>query len=371
MNPKQEITDLTICRAIFAAWVFTYHVDLYLNFSAWLGPFADLIRHGYLGVDGFFILSGIVLARVHPEIAGKAPYQITPKFEPPSFKIMLRFWGKRLARIYPVHLVTIIILAVLVLAGLAHGWVPRDPARFSLSSLVQNLLLIQGWGGADQGTWNYPSWSISTEWAGYLIFPICWYMLAYSIPIVSTQVAIAGFTFLGLLFVVNHHSFNLAFSLGLFRFVPEFLIGMASVRFAHMSADITPFRTGSLALGTCLMLGGAAGGIDLLAVMGIWSVLYAFLMQADGKWPPMLGNRPLLRGFGQLSYAFYMSFSIPELLLSQWFRHQGWAPADHGLIFAAGMLGGTFALAVFLHFAVETPSRRAADHWLALLPKSN
>ena len=57
MIMKQEITDLTIARAIFAAWVFIYHVDLYLNFSAWLGPFAGLIRHGYMGVDGFFILS--------------------------------------------------------------------------------------------------------------------------------------------------------------------------------------------------------------------------------------------------------------------------------------------------------------------------
>ena len=69
-----------------------------VDFSAWLGPFSGLIRHGYLGVDGFFILSGLILARVHPELSRSA-------------KGAFKFWGKRLARIYPVHLATLLILA--------------------------------------------------------------------------------------------------------------------------------------------------------------------------------------------------------------------------------------------------------------------
>src|SRR5579862_2678762 len=122
MNTKQELTDLTTCRAVFALWVFIYHVDLHLDFSRFLGPAADLIRHGYLGVDGFFILSGLILARVHPEFIGDLKYYETgrhdPKFRLPSIPTLGRFWGKRLARIYPVHLASIIILAILVGAGM-------------------------------------------------------------------------------------------------------------------------------------------------------------------------------------------------------------------------------------------------------------
>ncbi|MDD2704779.1 MAG: acyltransferase [Acidocella sp.] len=365
MNAKQEITDLTICRAVFAAWVFTYHVDLYLNFSAWLGPFADLIRHGYLGVDGFFILSGLILARVHPEVAGKAARMLFPPFELPSFKTMLLFWGKRLARIYPVHLATMLILGALVLAGLAHGWAPRDPGRFDVSSFLQNLFLVQGWGGADQGTWNYPSWSVSTEWAGYLLFPICWYLLSYFIPLVAIQVAIVGFVAMGLIFVVHGDNLNLTFSLGLVRFFPEFLIGICTARVVHLYADFQMLRRGSFILGLVLSIASVAFGVDFAAVLGIWLVLFAFLMQADADCPPMLGQRPLLRRFGILSYSFYMSFAVSELLLSQWFRRENWPPASHGILFAGGMLGITVILAIFLHFAVETPCRRIADRWLA------
>ncbi|HQT46932.1 MAG: hypothetical protein B7X08_07315, partial [Acidocella sp. 20-63-7] len=114
MNPKQDITDLTVCRAFFVAWVFVYHVDLYLHFSAWLGPFAGLIRRGYLGVDGFFILSGLILARVHPEISAKVQWQgMSIKARPLSLTSTLKFWGKRLARIYPVHFATLALFAII------------------------------------------------------------------------------------------------------------------------------------------------------------------------------------------------------------------------------------------------------------------
>ena len=78
-------------------------------------------------------------------------------------------------------------------------------------------------------------------------------------------------------------------------------------------------------------------------MLGLWLVLFAFTMQADAERPAMLGRAPVLRWLGQLSYAFYMSFAVSELLVTQWFRHQGWAPASHGLLFAAAMLAITFA----------------------------
>lgn len=368
MNMKQELTDLTICRAVFALWVFIYHVDLYLDFSRYLGPAADLIRHGYLGVDGFFILSGLIMARVHTEFIGNRTNYETgktdPKFVAFTWPMLRRFWGKRLARIYPLHLVTIIILALLVGAAALCGWAPHEAGRFSLSSLLQNLLLVHGWGGLNHGTWNYPSWAISTEWAGYLVFPFVWCALCYQSQLVGMQILIASMAALGLVFMFNDQSLNMTFSSGLLRFFPEFIIGMATTRIVSAWADIALARRACLVAGCILGLLGAARGIDLAAALGLWFLLFAFLMQADTGLPALLGQRSALLWFGRRSYAFYMSFAIAELLVSQYFQHNGWAPKAHGWIFAAGMLTITMALTVSLYTWVEVPCRRLADRRL-------
>jgi len=365
MNQKSEITDLTICRAFFAAWVFTYHVDLYVRFSDWLGPFSGLIRRGYLGVDGFFILSGMILAQVHPELTARVrivSVQVGTQVGPLRGRDALIFWARRLARIYPVHLAVLLILGLAFTAGTAQGLVPRDPARFSVSGLWQNLLLVQGWGFTNQGAWNYPSWSVSTEWAGYLLFPLLWFGLTYLEQYVAPQIILVGFVVIG--FIMNwHHGLNLTFAQGLIRFFPEFIIGMSTTRSIVYVADSLALRRVAFAGGIGLTLIFTAAGVDLPAVFGIWLLLTACLMQADAHCPPWF-RAPALRWFGQLSYAFYMSFAFAELLTTQWFRHQGWAPASHGLIFSGSMLLITFLVAWVLHVCVEVPCRRGADRWL-------
>jgi peptidoglycan/LPS O-acetylase OafA/YrhL len=125
-------------------------------------------------------------------------------------------------------------------------------------------------------------------------------------------------------------------------------------------------RRVSLIAGFIVAIFSAAVGCDLAAVFGIWLILWAFLMQADADQPAVFGLRPVLNWLGRRSYAFYMSFAIAELLMSQYFQHSGWTPKSHALLFAAGMLAITLALAVCLYAVVETPCRRMADRWLAI-----
>jgi peptidoglycan/LPS O-acetylase OafA/YrhL len=51
--------------------------------------------------------------------------------------------------------------------------------------------------------------------------------------------------------------------------------------------------------------------------------------------------------------------------MSQYFRHHGWVPARHSLIFALGMLSITMILTIVLFMTVETPCRRLSDRWFA------
>jgi len=353
MNPRSEITDLTIIRALFAGWVFAYHIDLHAQFSGYLGPFAGLIRHGYLGVDGFFILSGLILARTYPELAT-------------NLGGSWRFWGRRLARIYPVHLAVIVILAVLVTTGLALGYAPRDAQRFTVAGLAANLLLLQGWGVGPQLSWNYPSWSVSTEWAGYLAFPFLWMYFGTWRTIIPGQILALCFPVLGLIaYEFGGDSLNLTYAAALLRFFPEFIIGITTMRLVPLNADIMPSRV--LAWVALVLLALLAGllDFDILDIIALWLLLAALTMRAEADWPPVFGSPAILIFLGRLSYSFYMSFGTVELILAQFFRHQGVDPAAEKLVYAAAMIVLTLALAVILHNLVEVPARRFADKWLA------
>ncbi|MBU6450091.1 MAG: acyltransferase [Rhodospirillales bacterium] len=368
MSQKPDITDLTICRAAFAAWVFIYHVDLHLHFSQVLGGLSVLITHGYMGVDGFFILSGLVLLHTHREFDAVEHGPLRTEFRWATQGGVLRFYAKRLVRIYPVHLATIFILLALVGGSVALGMPPHSPQRFGLATLVENLFLVQGWGADHFGAWNYPAWSVSTEWAGYLLFPLFALILTYFIRDVSVQVIIAIFPILGVIYFFSGHSLNLAFGAGLIRFFPEFIAGMAAWRITSSIADYTFARRIFLWIGVMLLLGGAVLGVDLVTVIGLWSLIFAFYLQADSERPPLLGRRPVLHFLGLLSYCFYMSFAIAELLTVRAFQHFGWQPTGQKLIFAAMMTALTFILAILLRGFVEQPCRRAANRWLQVAP---
>ena len=118
----------------------------------------------------------------------------------------------------------------------------------------------------------------------------------------------------------------------------------------------------ALAVGVLFIF--ASAGFDVLTVAGLWLLLFSLTAHADAERPTLIGNIRVLRWLGLLSYAFYMSFALAELLLSQIFRREGWTPASHSLVFATGMLTVTFFVAVILHVTVEVPCRRAADRWL-------
>lgn len=114
-------------------------------------------------VDLFFIFSGFV---------------IVAAFEKPlreGYSIR-RFLIERVGRLYPIHFVVLVLFVVtevaLSWAVLHFGLADRQPFTgiYSVSSIFTNLLLVHSWGFESLTTWNYPSWSLSTEWAAYLFF---------------------------------------------------------------------------------------------------------------------------------------------------------------------------------------------------------
>src|SRR5262245_21034494 len=99
-----EIVSLTALRGVLASWVVVYH---YWNDVLALFPVAEPLtpaaRWGHMAVPAFFMLSGFVLA-----------YTYTDKFRTLSRRRVDSFIGRRLARVYPVHLATLLVVAAMV-----------------------------------------------------------------------------------------------------------------------------------------------------------------------------------------------------------------------------------------------------------------
>ena len=152
-----QIPALTSVRGLAAWWVVFFH------FKYFLGPYLPkwsmaFISRGELAVDLFFCLSGFVLYLNYH----KLPLEPRPA---------LRFYVKRVARIYPLHLLFLLAYCGLGASVLLFSSVRTLDSRYGAGSFLANLLLVHDWGILSTLSWNIPSWSISAEFAAYLMFP--------------------------------------------------------------------------------------------------------------------------------------------------------------------------------------------------------
>ena len=180
LRPTHPIRGLTAVRGVAAWWVVLFHFREALPAGV-PRPVMAFADHGYLAVDLFFELSGFVIALSY---AGKlsggenSGHGRTLWIAPA--RVVARFLGLRVARIYPLHLFT---LGLCLIQALGIATLSRQQAvsdRFSAPSFWLNVSLMQNWGFLDHLSWNVPAWSISVEWFAYLAFPVmCWGLLKF------------------------------------------------------------------------------------------------------------------------------------------------------------------------------------------------
>ena len=344
----RQIVDLTCCRAMFALGVFAYHVNLQSRYAPTLGHAGRLVHEGYLGVDGFFILSGIVLAYAHRSFST-------------TIAQTRLFLLKRLARIYPVHLATIALFMGLFLSGMVLGQPPREPDRFGADELIRHLALVHAWGFSDRWAWNYPSWSISAEWAGYLVFPLLWPRLRGAHPLLLAAVlALAALAEYGAHWAELHWHLTLTYDGGLLRFYPEFIAGMATVPLVPLLARRVPAWIPLLTALACIGVGALVfDGAELLVIDGLWLLLAGLLLRAYQGGGSLLGWIPGAALFGELSYSFYMSFAFVETIQAKIWRSLHVLPYHQKLLYGLTTFLLTLGLSLLLWNGVEKPVLRA------------
>lgn len=160
------LSNLTPLRGIAALLTVIFHVDLMLgNGGDMLLKFSDslFINRLYLMVDLFFILSGFIMLHVYGPWFSQSVNRV-------DFK---RFTIARFARVYPLHLamllITVTIFGFSGLVGIPENTIIQT--ENSLYSFITNLLLLQSMNLHNWFSWDHASWSISTEWWMYMLFP--------------------------------------------------------------------------------------------------------------------------------------------------------------------------------------------------------
>jgi peptidoglycan/LPS O-acetylase OafA/YrhL len=167
MTLPKTMPTLTGCRFFAALGVLLLHTASFVHFPS---PLAMLASQGQSGVAFFFILSGFILTHTYQDI-GKEP----------DWEKKRRFFAHRFARIYPVHLLVLVLITPIGIY-LFHG--KYSPGEFMLSWLA-NLILIQAFipNPLFGQVWNAPAWSICCEAFFYSCFP----RISRSMEIVSAR----------------------------------------------------------------------------------------------------------------------------------------------------------------------------------------
>jgi peptidoglycan/LPS O-acetylase OafA/YrhL len=152
---KKNLDSLTGLRGIAAVVVFLAHFDVHKSIPILNHAIGFLSWHN-AAVDLFFVLSGFTLAYVYSE----------RNFGPTQLK---KYLVARFARIYPLHLLTLLAASVLVYRSINARYGTEE---FSLDMLRQ-IFLVSCWAPIGNGTcFNPPSWSISVETFCYIfVFP--------------------------------------------------------------------------------------------------------------------------------------------------------------------------------------------------------
>jgi peptidoglycan/LPS O-acetylase OafA/YrhL len=337
----ERLAALTRLRVLLIGWVLVYHLELALRALRGIPGVEQAALKGYLGVDGFFVLSGFALF---------LGYRHRPPLGPAGW---LQFVRRRAERIFPLHLAALGLLILLVAAARSTGVQVNDPQRFGTYELVMQALLLNAWETTEVHAWNYPSWALSAIWAGYLAFPLLLTLMQArraGACLLVVALCLAALAWLGA--AGDGAQLNRTLHLGLARFAFEFALGIALARLVTLRAVAASAATG-LAL---LLPLGVALDIDVVAVAGLAALVARLGMEAPGKAPP----RDLLWRLGEASFGVYLCWIFVEAAIVLALRVLD--PGAGGrLLLMAGGLVASLALGWLAWRLVEVPAAR----WLA------
>lgn len=299
------INTLTSLRLIFAMMVFWAHcyiIDDFFN--------VHFFKEGFVGVSFFFMLSGFIIAYNYQKKLGEK-------------KIPKRtFWVARIARIYPLHWLTLLI--AIALGGYAMESGVTDWCKHFFASLtLTNAYIPQ-----DNYffSFNSPSWSLCCEQLFYICFP-------FLVPLARNyKKLLCVFLICAILGVIGMYYTPLEEIKGYWYVnpitrLPDFMAGMLLFQlYTYLRTKAITFRQGSIIefVSIAVFLGFYLYAAEIPKVyryscyywLPVALVLISFSLQ-KGIVSRLLSNRFLVIG-GEISYSFYLIHLLVLLSYAGW-----------------------------------------------------
>jgi len=350
---------IDLLRALAAMLVLAYHVVEYGNWTAVPNAgWGYLLRHGWVGVDLFFTISGFVIALSAFDGLAKQG----PAFRHP-------FAVRRLARIVPLYLLTCLVYLFLI-----------SPAMLMVSKagvlvhIGTHLLFIHNLYESTHGSINGPSWSVALEMQFYLAIMLAapwlarinpWRLLLYALAVAmlwrfaTTLVLVPG---------VARPIIQFIYSTQLPGVIDEFALGIALALILHRNSSLIAhwlkpswrhfgawLLLAFVLLGLAIRLDQAFVFWDLRAMIVAWRPLlgagFTALLGAAITFP-LASHRLLapLRYLGDISYGIYLWHLLVLISLIQR------VPQLAGMWLMTYTVLGTLALASLTWHLLEKPN---------------
>ena len=191
-KPRYEILDGL--RGVAALIVVAFH--LFETYSR--GPMYQILNHGYLAVDFFFVLSGFVIG-----------YAYDDRWDKMS---MWGFFKRRLIRLQPMVILGSIIGALVFYFGASQMFaqIIETPWWMVVISLVLACMMLPVPPGMDIRGWqemnalNGASWSLTWEYLANILYATV--IRRMSVPVLSVLVVISAYLTLEIVFNIDTYA---------------------------------------------------------------------------------------------------------------------------------------------------------------------
>ena len=256
-----------------------------------------IYHHGGKAVELFFCISGFVFFMYYFK-------KISMRSISPWNFFVLRF-----SRLYPLHLVTLVFVAIFAFIFFQKTGFHFVYDQNNLKHFILNLFLISHWGFQDGTSFNEPIWSVSIEIFLYGAFFILSYFLRNILMICISSILV------GLLI-----TFNIYYSFGV-GIVCFFMGGL--VFYAHEQAIKYQIETAAITLTTLMLLFVAfiifhnpfyleKNEIDIAAFFILFPILVLLISFLD-RFNLLIFKK--IRLLGDLSYSIYIIHFPIQLII--------------------------------------------------------
>ena len=372
-KPRYEILDGL--RGVAAMIVVAFH--LFETYSK--GPVFQILNHGYLAVDFFFVLSGFVIGYAYDDRWGKMSIG--------------GFFKRRLVRLHPMVIMGTFIGALLYYFSDCAAFPPIG--QTSWQKVITMMLLgftmlpatlkmdIRGWG--ETNPLNGPAWSLQYEYIANILYATV--IRHFSKTVLAIFLAFTAFLTLNL--TMNWDLFNVfeprnyaaytviggwsispdQICIGATRLLYPFFAGLLISRVNKLIKVKAGFWWCSLLIAVILVM-PRIGGMDKMWMNGIYEsivILFLFpLIVSMGAGSSVSGRSvSVCKFFGEISYPLYITHYPLVYVQVAWVRNHPDASLGTSILVSVSI----YTLAILLAYAslklYDIPVREwLKRHWL-------